>query len=34
VTDTTTLCTWSEFERYFQAGFVERAKALVAKYGA
>ena len=33
VTDTTTLCTLSEFERHFQAGFVERAKALVAKYG-
>jgi peptide deformylase len=33
VTDTTSLCTWQDFERYRQAAFVERAKALVAKYG-
>ncbi len=33
VTDTTTLCTWVEFERHFQAAFVDRAKALVAKFG-
>ena len=33
VVDTTTLCTWQDFERYHQAAFVERAKALVAKYG-
>ncbi len=33
VSDTTTLCTWSEFERHFQADFVERARALVAKFG-
>ena len=33
VTDTTTLATWADFERYRQAAFVERAKALVARYG-
>jgi peptide deformylase len=33
VTDTTSLCTWQDFERYKQAAFVERARALVAKYG-
>jgi peptide deformylase len=33
VKDTTTLTTWTDFERYHQAAFVERAKALVAKYG-
>jgi peptide deformylase len=33
VTDTTTLCTWPEFERHFQAAFVERAKALVGRFG-
>jgi peptide deformylase len=33
VTDTTTLATWADFERYRMAAFVERAKALVAKYG-
>ena len=33
VSDTKTLCTWAEFERHFQSTFVERAKALVAKYG-
>ena len=33
VGDTTTLSTWGDFERYHQAAFVERAKALVARYG-
>jgi peptide deformylase len=33
VTDTTTLATWTDFERFHMAAFVERAKALVAKYG-
>jgi peptide deformylase len=33
VTDTTTLSTWADFERYHLAAFVERAKAVVAKYG-
>lgn len=33
VTDPTTLCTWTEFERYQLAGFAERARALVAHYG-
>ena len=33
VVDTKTLCTWQDFERYFQKDFVERAKALVAKWG-
>ena len=33
VKDTTTLCTWKEFERHQLAGFAERARALVAKYG-
>jgi peptide deformylase len=33
VKDTRTLATWTDFERYHQAAFVERAKALVAKYG-
>jgi peptide deformylase len=34
VTDTKTLCTWSDFQRYQMPAFVERAKAIVAKYGA
>jgi peptide deformylase len=34
VQDTRSLCTWAEFERYHQAAFVERARALVARYGA
>jgi peptide deformylase len=34
VEDTRTLATWADFERYHMAAFVERAKALVAKYGA
>jgi peptide deformylase len=33
VVDTTTLATWADFERYQMPAFVERAKALVAKYG-
>lgn len=33
VSDTKTLCTWKEFERHFQADFVERVKGIVAKYG-
>lgn len=33
VKDPTTLTTWAEFERYHMAAFVERAKALVARYG-
>lgn len=33
VVDTTTLTTWGDFERYHMAAFVERAKALVARYG-
>ena len=33
VRDTTTLCTWREFERHQQAGFAERARALVSRFG-
>ena len=33
VHDTKSLATWSDFERFHMAAFVERAKALVAKYG-
>lgn len=33
VEDTRSLSTWAEFERFHMASFVERAKALVAKYG-
>lgn len=33
VEDTRSLTTWADFERFHMAGFVERAKALVAKYG-
>jgi peptide deformylase len=33
VTDPSTLTTWAEFERYHMAGFVERARALVERYG-
>jgi peptide deformylase len=33
VFDTKSLCTWQEFERHHLAGFTERAKAIVAKYG-
>lgn len=34
VEDTTTLATWQDFERWHMAAFVERARAIVAKYGA
>lgn len=33
VTDTRTLCTWTDFERFHRDAFVERARAIVAKYG-
>ena len=33
VFDTRSLCTWQEFERHHQAAFVERARALVARFG-
>jgi peptide deformylase len=33
VRDPSTLATWGEFERYHMAGFVERARALVERYG-
>ena len=33
VTDTRTLATWADFERYHLKAFAERARALVAKYG-
>jgi peptide deformylase len=33
VTDTRTLCTWADFERFHRDAFVERAKALVARFG-
>ena len=33
VVDTTSLCTWAEFERFHKDEFVERAKALVARFG-
>jgi peptide deformylase len=33
VTDTRTLCTWTDFERFHRDEFVERAKALVARFG-
>ena len=33
VVDTKTLCTWQDFERYFQRDFVVRAKGIVAKWG-
>jgi peptide deformylase len=33
VTDTKTLATWADFERYHMAGFVERARAIVERYG-
>ena len=34
VEDTRSLATWTDYERHHMAAFVERAKALVAKYGA
>jgi len=33
VTDTRSLCTWQDFERFRQAEFVERAKAIIARFG-
>ncbi len=33
VEDTRTLTTWADFERHHMAAFVERARAIVAKYG-
>jgi peptide deformylase len=33
VVDTRSLCTWQDFERYRQAEFVARARALVARFG-
>ena len=33
VTDPKTLSTWADFERFHMAAFVERAKALVARFG-
>jgi len=33
VRDTTSLTTWTDFERYHMAAFVERARALVARFG-
>jgi peptide deformylase len=33
VKDTTTLCTWKEFERHHQAAFAERARAIVQRWG-
>lgn len=34
VEDTKTLCTWEAFDTHYKAGFVERAEALVARFGA
>jgi peptide deformylase len=33
VTDTRTLCTWTEFERYYKDAFVARVTDLVARFG-
>jgi peptide deformylase len=33
VADPTTLCTWTEFDRYYRAAFVERVEKLVARFG-
>jgi peptide deformylase len=33
VTDTTTLCTWTEFRARYEAGFAERVRALVSRFG-
>ena len=33
VVDTTTLCTWKEFDRYFRADFVERITQVAQHYG-
>jgi peptide deformylase len=33
VVDTRTLCTWTEFDRFYRDAFTEQAKALVARFG-
>jgi peptide deformylase len=33
VTDTRTLCTWAEFERFYMSDFAAHARALVARFG-
>jgi peptide deformylase len=33
VRDTQTLSTWADFDRFHKEAFVERAKALIARYG-
>jgi peptide deformylase len=33
VVDTRTLCTWADFDRFHREAFVDRAKALVARFG-
>ena len=33
VVDTRTLCTWTEFERFYKDAFVEQARELVARFG-
>jgi peptide deformylase len=33
VTDTRSLCTWTDFERFHREAFVERAKELVSRFG-
>jgi peptide deformylase len=33
VVDTRTLCTWADYDRFYRDAFVERAKALVARFG-
>lgn len=33
IADTTTLCTWKEFQRHYEATFRERVKSVVARYG-
>jgi peptide deformylase len=33
VVDTRSLCTWAEFDRFYKDAFVERAKALIARFG-
>lgn len=33
VVDSKSLCTWTEFERYHKAAFVEEVRALVSRYG-
>jgi peptide deformylase len=33
VVDTRTLCTWGDFDRFHKEAFVEKAKALVARFG-